>query len=178
MAIAQRGGRPLLRPSSDLLVLSLALTVWAKLGALFVLDASERVPGDLPAIVAPDFAIFLGLSALFAASEGTRLWIRVVTFVLSVAVAVIAGINAFYIVVTGGQLSAGAIAIGLERTSVAWQIASWDGSIPVLIGSAFAVVLLPVCFRVCFRLASVRWGLWVAGSSVRPSAQPRPLPVV
>jgi len=151
MAIAQEGARPLLQPSSDLLFLSLALTVWAKLGALFMLDASERVPGDLPAIVAPDFAVFFGLSVLFGAMESIRSWIRVVTFVLSTVVAVIAGINALYIVVTGGQLSVGAIALGFERTSVAWQIASWDGSVPAFIGSAFAVVLIPVCFRLGLR---------------------------
>ena len=87
------------------------------------------------------------LAAVFAAGERLRPRIRVVTFALSAAVAVIAGINAFYIVVTGGQLSLGAIAIGLERTSDAWHIASWDGPIPALIGTALPLAFLPACPR-------------------------------
>ena len=153
MRIVQGALRLLLKPSSYLLVLSLGLTVWAKVGALFTLEASERALADLPAVVASDFVVFLGLAALFAAGERVSSWICTTTIVLSVAVAAIAGFNAFYMAVTGGQLSVGALAMGLERTSDAWHIATRDGSIPVLVASGIALILLPMCIRFGLR----RW---------------------
>lgn len=107
--------RLLTTPSSYLLVLALTVTMVAKARVVRGLEGIEFWPGRWFAAVAPDFVVFLGLAAMFALAERASRRALFATLPLAFVIATLACISALQLWITGAQLSAQVLVLGIER---------------------------------------------------------------
>jgi lipoteichoic acid synthase len=131
--------RLLAAPSSYVLVLGLVWTMSAKAHVVRGLEEVSFWPGSWIAACAPDVGVFLGLTAVFAVVEHRWGWTRFVTIPIAVFVALIAIINATQLRVTGEQLTAQVIQLGLDRFSDVMAMAR--ASIHITVTAVLALLL-------------------------------------
>jgi arylsulfatase A-like enzyme len=147
-------------PSSYLLVVAFALTVWAKASILSALDAAGTIPLLLAWIASADALVLFALAALFALGEASTRWISAVTTALSACVLALALINAGYLSVSGEQLTVSTLKVGLARWDDFWGIAAEHarrlGRIRLL-GLGLLAVALPVAVRALLYRVAGPW---------------------
>ena len=153
-ALPPRAGwlRLLACPTSFVFVAGLLLTLQGKARILRHIDDVSFWPLVLPWAIGIDVFIYMGLAAMFAVGEGRSPWMRAATYPLTALIASLALINAWYLSVTGEQLTWQAIGLGFDRVSDLWLVMSeamWAAKVRTLL---FAVVLIGIP-------SAIRWGL-------------------
>lgn len=111
-------------PASYLLVVSLIVTMAAKLPVVRGLDDIGSWPGRWLATCLVDVAFFLGVTAVFSLVE--RRWdrMRFATIPLALVIAVLAIVNAGYLSNSGNQLSWPVLELGIARFGDVQRIVS------------------------------------------------------
>lgn len=102
-------------PTSYLLILAAVVTMAAKLPVIRGLHGIGFWPARWIGACATDLAFFLGLAALLALGEHVRRRMLFATLPLALVVAIVAFINACYLMVAGEQLTWPVFMLGLMR---------------------------------------------------------------
>lgn len=140
-------------PTSYALLVACLVTVGAKTAWVTQLGSDGGV-GTVIYSAAADVAVYLGFAALFAAGEAITPRIYLATVPLTLLVAAVAGINAWYLTVTGEQLTWDLVELGLGRFSDVWRVVHQDdGGFRTAVTMLAALAALPVGLR----LAAARY---------------------
>jgi len=109
-------------PSSYLMVMSLLATLMAKLLIIRQIDGIGPTPWVLVATIPLDLFFYFGLATLFALFERRSRSRVAVTLLIAIPATLVAAINAYYLHVTGEQLTWEAVKLGLDRWEDTWTI--------------------------------------------------------
>jgi len=112
--------RLLTSPTSYVLLASLVVTLWAKARIAGELDSPVAT---LAWAIAGDVVVYMGFAALFAVGEGRSPYVRLATYPLAGLIGTVAVINAWYLSITGEQLTWEAVSLGIDRFADLWNIA-------------------------------------------------------
>ncbi len=136
--------RLLVAPSSFLLVLSLIATLIGKLREIRHIPDLGFWPSRWLAASAADVVVFLGLAAAFALAERATKRMAFVTIPLALAVTVLAMINVVYLSISGEQLSAQVLTLGVERAGDVFGMAGASVHVgPLRVIGLLLLVLAP-----------------------------------
>lgn len=140
-------------PSSYLMVMGLITTLLAKLLIIRQIDGIGPTPWVLIATIPLDLFFYLGLAAIFALFERRARSRVAVTLLIAIPATTVAAINAYYLHITGEQLTWEAVRLGLDRWEDTWTIFVEGVIADWLRLSSFAVFLaaIPVVSYVFLR---------------------------
>ena len=170
-ALPPRGGwlRLLASPTSFVLAAGFLLTLHGKARILRNVDDIGFWPAALIWAGAMDALVYLAFAAMFAVGEGRSPWMRAATYPLTALIASLSLINAWYLSVTGEQLTWEAIQLGFDRWIDLWRIAGEAVLANKALSLLFALFLIGVPSAIRWQLR-VRTGPWRPGEHDRERA--------
>lgn len=101
--------------SSYLMFVAFVATAVAKVPVFRNLEDIDFWPGHWLAACAPDAFVFSILATIFSVLESKSRWLAFATIPIALVLATLAVINAIYLMMTGEQLSAQVVQLGIER---------------------------------------------------------------
>jgi len=170
-AVPPRGGwlRLLAAPTSIVLLAGLLMTLQGKARILAGIQDLSAWPLWVIWAVSMDALLYMGLAAMFAVGEGRTPWMRLATYPLALLIASIALVNAWYLSVTGEQLTWEAIQLGFDRFTDLWRIAGEAVWASKGTSAVIAAVLIGIPAGVRWQLRR-RTGPWQRGVHDRERA--------